>query len=1225
MLLRDAIAIPEHVSASDFVLKLDAGVEHAATTVAEYVVTDSLAAAFDAALGSVKAALADGGDRGSFIHGSFGSGKSHFMAVLHLLLVGDPRARALPGLQGVIAQHEATLDAKVLALDFHLIGADSLEAALFGGYLRQVAARHPDAPTPVLHNTEPLFADAQAMRARLGDEAFFAGLSGSASSGWGSYAGGWTPETFDAAVHAPLGDDARGRLATALVSAYFSGYQRAGEWVGIDEGLAIIAAHAKALGYRAVVLFLDELVLWLASHLADTEFVSTEGSKVAKLVETGAGSRAVPIVSFVARQRDLMDFLGDSVAGAQRVAVGQTFTWWEDRFDTIHLAASDLPEIAHKRLLQPTSPEGAAALKAALARVKADARAWDDLRRDEQGADEAAFAKVYPFSPALVDTLVALSGLLQRERTALKVMAQILAKGRDILKVTDLIPVGDLYDVMVEGGDNPLTEVMRVRFTAARELYGARLRPMLLAHHQLTEDDVAGSRPGALAPDAPPTVAAFLADDRLAKTLIIAALAPGAASLRDLTASRLAYLNFGTVAAIIAGSEAMAVAAKVRQWAEQIGEIRVGSGADPIVTLDITGVDYDSILDRVRHEDTPAERRRLLRRMVFTQLGVSSDDTLLAENPHSVIWRGSKRRIDLVFGNIRDPDALPDDALRANGDTWKLVIDYPFDTAERTPHDDIARLERLQSSGVTSRTVAWIPKFLSATRQDDLGALVLLEHVLTGETFAQHSMHLATEHREPARTALTNRRDALRTSLAGVIRQAYGLRTADPRDVDLSFGDVPPFVSLDPGVSIRPPVAATLADALGGIADQMLSAQYPEHPRFEPGTTEVKRAELMTVVEYVQRAVAGGGRVDPVDQAKRGPLRRVSSALKIGEMHENHYVIDAATFPWRNRFVAWVAAEDRDRVPVARAREWLAPYGMTREVQNLLLMAWALLDDKQWLKSGAAITVTGVEQVSDDLELRDPQLPEVEAWAAAVERADQLFGVHVARLRSAANVATLAAGVRAKAREWQPGAVDLVAGLERHADVLGLTDDSARLATARLAAEMLARLAQERDDVVLVDLLYNLAVPNEPQALAKSMSSAASVAGSFRAIQWNLLDAVAAIDSADARRGDVDALQQALREAAAAHELHASLGQALHAAVQEAGRILALGTVVVDPPPIPPPPPPPPLPPLPAQVRTVDDIHLDDVEEVFSTVLAEAREELRRHPDKRLRVRWWLE
>ena len=57
--------------------------------------------------------------------------------------------------------------------------------------------------------------------------------------------------------------------------------------------------------YDAVILFLDELVLWLASHAADIAFVNREGQKVAKLVEAMTADRPIPIVSFIARQRDL--------------------------------------------------------------------------------------------------------------------------------------------------------------------------------------------------------------------------------------------------------------------------------------------------------------------------------------------------------------------------------------------------------------------------------------------------------------------------------------------------------------------------------------------------------------------------------------------------------------------------------------------------------------------------------------------------------------------------------------------------------------------------------------------------------------------------------------------------------------------------------------------------------------------------------------------------------
>ena len=49
--------------------------------------------------------------------------------------------------------------------------------------------------------------------------------------------------------------------------------------------MSILSKHAKALGYDAVILFLDELVLWLASRAADASFVSSEGTKLVKLVE----------------------------------------------------------------------------------------------------------------------------------------------------------------------------------------------------------------------------------------------------------------------------------------------------------------------------------------------------------------------------------------------------------------------------------------------------------------------------------------------------------------------------------------------------------------------------------------------------------------------------------------------------------------------------------------------------------------------------------------------------------------------------------------------------------------------------------------------------------------------------------------------------------------------------------------------------------------------------
>ena len=45
-------------------------------------------------------------------------------------------------------------------------------------------------------------------------------------------------------------------------------------------GLAAIAAHARGLGNDALVLFLDELVLWLAFSMQDREFFRPESPKL---------------------------------------------------------------------------------------------------------------------------------------------------------------------------------------------------------------------------------------------------------------------------------------------------------------------------------------------------------------------------------------------------------------------------------------------------------------------------------------------------------------------------------------------------------------------------------------------------------------------------------------------------------------------------------------------------------------------------------------------------------------------------------------------------------------------------------------------------------------------------------------------------------------------------------------------------------------------------------
>jgi hypothetical protein len=104
-LIKDLIDIPERVQRGDFVLRLSEGVNRAEETLREYIVTLELKDCFDNALAFIRSALQTNTSKASYLHDSFGSGKSHFMAVLHLLLQGNTDARSIPELASVITKH----------------------------------------------------------------------------------------------------------------------------------------------------------------------------------------------------------------------------------------------------------------------------------------------------------------------------------------------------------------------------------------------------------------------------------------------------------------------------------------------------------------------------------------------------------------------------------------------------------------------------------------------------------------------------------------------------------------------------------------------------------------------------------------------------------------------------------------------------------------------------------------------------------------------------------------------------------------------------------------------------------------------------------------------------------------------------------------------------------------------------------------------------------------
>ncbi|MEY4562235.1 MAG: hypothetical protein RLZZ618_1512 [Pseudomonadota bacterium] len=1097
-LLRNLISIPERVHQGDFVLQLSKGVTEPEQTLRDYVVTPQLVDAFSNALGFVQQAVQTGGSKAAYLHGSFGSGKSHFMAVLNLLLAGNTQARATPELADVVARHGWTDGRKFLLVPYHMIGARDMESAVLGQYAEFVRKKHPEAPVPGFYLAEGMFKDASALRERMGDEAFFAklneGTSGGGEGGWGAFESGWDAVAFETAMlEAPNGEE-RSRLVGDLITQFFSAYRTlagSGEsFVSLDDGLSIMSRHAKALGYDAVILFLDELVLWLASHAADVNFVSREGTKLVKLVEATNADRPIPLISFVARQRDLRDLVGENLAGSVQVQFSDVLKHWEARFHRITLEDRNLPAIAEKRVLRPVNEAARQTLQST----------FDDLlkmRKDvldtllTTTADRDMFRKVYPFSPALVQTLIAVSAALQRERTALKLMLQLLVDRRADLELGQLIPVGDLYDAITEG-DEPFSEGMRLHFENAKRLYNQRLLPMLERQHNVTWEAMKLGQADAAA-------AKNLRNDaRLLKTLLLGALVPEVESLKALSAQRLAALNHGTFRSPIPGREAQDVLRKFRDWASEIGEIKITEDQNPIISIQVTGVDIEPILRAAEANDNPGNRRKRIREALFKELEIVDTGDLF--NTYEFNWRGTRREVELLYENVRQ---MTDDRLRGRSGTWTVVLDFPFDDANFGPADDLAQLAAYR--GGDTKTMVWLPSFLSNKALADLGRLVVLDYILQGDRFETYAGHLSFVDRVQAKALARNQLDQLRIKLRSQLEVAYGFST-EPRDaVSLPLTADQQFRSLDPTLSPRPPVGADFKSAFESLLGQLFAHQYPAHPEFD---TEIKPAVIRKIWPEVQKAIEAPGQRGLVqDTGLRKLVRSVVNPCQLGQMAETHLLIEPH---WQSRFSQSHARDGGGPITVAKLRQWIdmpAPMGLPLELQNLIILAFAASTSRRFTMRGGPFEPS-VDSMPDELELREQSLPSSGDWQLALQRASSLFGLTLGQTLNAANVGKLVDEVKQKVAEKRDAATRLVVQVRDRAGRYAAGAAGARQQTAESAQSLLAAVASAADSE-LVAALAGADLQTSEAAVGRVLGQAKACADALESgSYWQLFDVV---------------------------------------------------------------------------------------------------------------------
>jgi hypothetical protein len=476
--------------------------------------------------------------------------------------------------------------------------------------------------------------------------------------------------------------------------------------------------------------------------------------------------------------------------------------------------------------------------------------------------------------------------------------------------------------------------------------------------------------------------------------------------LHALTARRLAALNYGTIKVPIPGGEAQMVEQRCRQWAAEVGELKItGSGVDPVMSVQLTGVDTSTILASAQHEDNAGNRTQKIGQLLFEELGIDYENTF--QIFHKVIWRATPREAEIRFANVREAD---DSILRSDDDTWRVIIDYPYDRDNHTPFTDLNRLEQFRVSNPRSKTIVWLPSFFSAGLQTDLGRFVLLEFLLSNDDrLRDYSGHLSLADRAEAKTILTNQRDQLRERLRRALRMAYGVMIPESGILDeaLILEKEQQFQSLEATITIRPPAVADLRSALDNLIEQGLDGQFPGHPKFSKDELRLTPALIQQAYDKLREALeASDGRV-AIDRDARKKLRPLLEPLELAHVGEQFLAVKTT---WFDRFDPREAQLPTRSATVGQLRQWMnqpSPSGLPAPLENLVILTYARHASRLLTLYGSPVTQESPASLRDEIVLERLNLPDEKTWEQVCERASHIFGVTIPPLPTLANLQRL--------------------------------------------------------------------------------------------------------------------------------------------------------------------------------------------------------------------------
>lgn len=909
--VRDVIEIPETKPKPFVVVSEINDDELKAYHSREYVITDTVAEGLRAVITNVSESADKGfAGCGVWVAGSFGVGKSHFMSFAGMLLRGERVAwqREIPELSKKDAKslREKLQKHAVFVVPFNTLRRpDDIRLGAYQALDEELVRQG----LPVVELTS---------FAKVID--YFERLAESTPAFWETL---FEKSTIIASREEY--EEQKKENQELLAKEITEHFAPPAEWtsgalaVDMAEGIRRMTGRLKEHGFKCLVFLIDELTLFL-QHTSDPGRAAVE---LKVLLEAEGAS--LPVWGLVVRHAPLEDVMRDVGKDILDNLKGRFLP------RVIDIQDVDLYEVLGKRVLKPagrTKKQRSESKKAIRDAVEASfgqipleqRELLDELYGKKRFAQ--AVRSLYPFHPAIVDTLVSITHRLSRERTAISVMYDMLFDMAD-QELGTLTPYHLVFDYLLPESSHEIKEVPVLE--AARRIMTEKVTPLLENEYLGNAEKI---RRGKV----------------VARSIILGELTDKGVDLRGrMTPAVIGALN----ASVLNSKVSILTKKQLNEVVDLLCNRLLGTFKrdGDAVTVELTlGLDPMEELRKLAPPDLTNWRRRVVLELLNALLGTDKEQGKTSLN---VKWRGTKRKGTVQIVETTTT-VLPPPDKRSEFAIWVTFPLFAGDT-----HQVTAPLGGAPGA-------IWFPRESSGEVREQLNNLAKIAYLDSKEGKAK----LYERYSGDEAKALLEGWQGAAFSLADRVRSE--LQSA------YTLGQV--RSSLNIGESLAR--VQDLQSVARDLAARLLDARWRQHPEF---TADVTSPALETLFRAL---VKGNGELDAEPWEVSRYAADYGLPLRIVKMVGTGYIIDLGNSSYIQGMEDKLGREGATLEELQQGLR--GDFGLQPYVSDFLARLTIVFRDLRVMRGNAALAVEDPAELSlrsSDILLQGQRVNQGE-WAA---------------------------------------------------------------------------------------------------------------------------------------------------------------------------------------------------------------------------------------------------